>query len=155
LRSHRAFRPDAIALAFVGYTNLPGNHLRFAMLSISNQAPYPVHLRGEWVEVEGTPYQLARVMNTNLPHALLPVMKSGTSQKLAVGEPSSESETARWRFAVSFSRYTMQEQWIDLVWRYRLTLPRGIMRKTFAAQQAILDSSNDVTITTSWLTKGD
>jgi hypothetical protein len=54
---------SAIALTFLGYTNPPGNNTRFALLSVSNQAPYTVKWYGDWVEVEGVPEHKGRTGN--------------------------------------------------------------------------------------------
>lgn len=58
-RSKPSATASAIELTFVGYTNLPDNSLRFAIFSVSNQTAYAVRWRGDWVEVEGSPYRKA------------------------------------------------------------------------------------------------
>src|SRR5215472_9930911 len=97
---------SAIAVRFIGYTNAPNTNLRFALLSISNQAGYVVALRNEWVEVQGSAEQHARVLNTDLPWKLERIINGRRAVMLAVGEPSMDSEATPWRFAVSFSQYT-------------------------------------------------
>ena len=45
----------SVTMTLVGYTNLAGSDLRFALFSVSNRAPYAIGWRGSWVEVEGKP----------------------------------------------------------------------------------------------------
>src|SRR5881628_3576939 len=45
IRSHPSVISSAIEMKFVGYTNLPGNDLRFALFSVSNQAAYAIRWR--------------------------------------------------------------------------------------------------------------
>jgi hypothetical protein len=143
---------NAVAMTFVGYTNPPGNRLRFALFSVSNQAPYTVRWRGNWVEVEGNPSHWARTVNPSLPgYTFASVLKVGESLRLAVGEPSNASETGRWRLAMSFSRYTWRERWLDLSLRHNLPLELGPI--VMADAQRILNPSNSVTVTTAWLTQ--
>src|ERR1017187_8745077 len=76
--SRRSATTNAVAMTFVGYTNPPGNRLRFALFSVSNEAPYTVRWRGNWVEVEGNPNHLARTVNPSLPgHTFAQVLKVG------------------------------------------------------------------------------
>jgi hypothetical protein len=79
---------SAVAITFVGYTNPPGNPSRFALFSISNQAPYAVRWRGSWVEIEGKPEHKAETISPNLPgFKRQPVLKAGGSLAMAIGEP--------------------------------------------------------------------
>ena len=143
---------NAVAMTFVGYTNPPGNRLRFALFAVSNQAPYTVRWRGNWVEVGGNPNHLARTVNPSLPgYNFASVLKVGESLRLAVGEPSNASETGRWRLAMSFSRYTWRERWFDFSFRHKLPLRLGPI--VLADPQRILNPSNSVTVTTAWLTE--
>jgi hypothetical protein len=106
---------SAIVMRFVGYTNVPNNDLRFALFSISNQAFYAIHWRGDWVEVEGHPEQKGRTINRSLPgYTYAPVLKSGESLMVAVGEPFDATESGRWRFSTTFSRYTVEERWFEI-----------------------------------------
>jgi hypothetical protein len=124
--SRRSATANAVAMTFVGYTNPPGSRLRFALFSVSNQAPYAIRWRGNWVEVEGNPSHWARTVNPSLPgYTFANVLKVGESLRLAVGEPSNASETGRWRLAMSFSRYTWRERWLDLSLRHNLPLELG------------------------------
>ena len=150
--SGRSPTANAVAMTFVGYTNPPGNWLRFALFSVSNQAPYTVRWRGNWVEVEGNPSHWARTVNPSLPgYTFANVLKVRESLRLAVGEPSNASETGRWRLALSFSRYTWRERWLDLSFRHKLPLRLGPI--VLADPQRILNPSNSVTVTTAWLTE--
>jgi hypothetical protein len=151
-RSRRPFVPaTAVGLVLLGYTNPPGNAVNFALFCISNQSPYPLKIRDSWVEAEGVSYRKARVMNVNLPHTIGPVLKSGESLRLAVGEPSDEPDAAHWRFALSFSRYTWRERWLAFTWKRNL--PPWLMRRLRADRQQLLAATNQTTVATQWLTK--
>jgi len=143
---------SAIGMTFLGYTNLPGNDLRFALFSASNQAAYAIRWRGDWVEVEGSQYFKARTVNSSLPgNSYEPVLKGGQSLMLAVGEPFNASETGRWRFAMSFTRYAWRERWLDFSLRHKL--PLGFGPVLLIDAHRILDPSNNVTASTAWLAK--
>jgi hypothetical protein len=96
---------SAIGMAFVGYTNLPGDPTRFALFCVSNKTTHAVKWRGDWIEVEGSQERKARTVNPSLPGYTYgpPVFKGGGSLMLAVGEPS---DNKRWRFIMSWSRYS-------------------------------------------------
>ncbi len=150
--NRRSATANAVAMTFVGYTNPPGNRLRFALFSVSNQAPYTVRWRGNWVEVEGNPSRWARTVNPSLPGYSFPnVLKVGESLRLAVGEPTDASETQGWRYAMSFARYTWRERWLDLSFRHKLPLKLGPIVMVDA--QRVLNPSNNVTVTSAWLRK--
>lgn len=86
LRGSPRATASAVAITFVAYTNPPGNHLRFALFSVSNQAPYAVRWRGSWVEVEGEPYHRAEIINPRLPgFPMKPALKAGGSLTMAIG----------------------------------------------------------------------
>jgi hypothetical protein len=143
---------SAVAMTFVGYTNLLGNHLRFALFSVSNQAPYAVRWRSSWVEVEGSPDHKAETLNPSLPgFTREPALKARGSLRLAVGEPFYDSESGRWRFAMSFVPYTSRERWYDFSMRHKLPLRLGAV--VFGDTQRMLSPSNNVTVTTAWLAK--
>jgi hypothetical protein len=92
---------SAIAITFLGYTNAPGSHARFAVFSVSNQAPYTVRWYGDSVEVEGVPYHKGPTINANLPgYTRESVLKVRRSMLMAVGEPYDLPKTGRWRFAM-------------------------------------------------------
>lgn len=144
----------AVAIAFLGYTNPPGSDTRFALFSVSNQAPYTVRWYGDWVEVEDVPYHKARIANPNLPgftHA--PVLEGGRSLLMAVGEPSDEPGNGRWRFGMLFSRYTWRAWWVDQSFRGKLPLKAGPF--VLVDAQRVLNPSNHVTVTTEWLKRQD
>ena len=141
---------SAVAMTLVGYTNPPGDHLRFALFSVSNQAPYAVRWRGSWVEIEGKPDHKAEAINPSLPgFTRKPALKAGGSLRMAIGEPFNDSETGRWRFAMSYVPYTWRERWLDFSMRHNLPLGLGPV----VDAQRILNPSNNVTATTVWLTK--
>jgi len=152
IRRHPPAASNAIEMTFVGYTNLPGNDLRFALFSVSNQAAYAVRWRGDWVEVEGSQNHKGRTVNSSLPgYTYEPVLKAGASLEFAAGEPFYASETGRWRFAMSFSRYSVRERWFDFSFRHKLPLKLGPL--VLVDSQRILSPSNRVTVSTAWLTK--
>lgn len=143
---HNAAKPDAIAIRLVGFTNQPGNDLRFALLSITNQAAYTIRWHGDWVEIEGSADRKGRTVNPNLPGSTYkPLLKPGEALVLAVGEPS---EPGRWRLDMFFSRYTWQERWMDFSLRHRLSLGLRLVDS-----QQLLNPTNYVTASSGWLTK--
>lgn len=143
---------SAVAIAFLGYTNSPGNHMRFALFSVSNQAPYSVRWYGDWVEVDGVPYHKAPIANSSLAgFRRAPVLEGGRSLLMAVGEPSDEPGNGRWRFAMLFSRYTWRAWWVDQSFRGKLPLKVGPF--VLVDAQRVLNQSNHVTVTTEWLTR--
>ncbi len=149
-RHHPLATAQAVDVRFVSYTNPPGNNLRFALFSVSNQASYSVRWRGDWVEVEGSPYRKARTVNPKLPgYQYEPVLRAGEVLNFAVGEPLFDSEPARWRLCLSFSRYTPSERWLDFSFKHKVPfLLRRIVR---VDSQQILSSSNHVTASSAWL----
>ena len=143
---------SAIAMKVVGYTNLPNNDLRFALFSISNQAKYPIRWRGGWVEVEGSQDHKARIVNPGLPgYTYNPMLKIGEELQLAVGEPFYGGESGRWRVSMSFTRYSVQERWVDFSRRHKLPLKIGPI--VLVDSQRLSSPSNRVTVSTEWLTK--
>jgi hypothetical protein len=132
---------NTFTITFIGYTNAqPNNNWRFALFSVSNQAPYTVRGYEDLVEVEGAPDQKGPAIHPSpIPW---PELKAGGSMVMAVGEPVALPEAGRWRFAMSFSRYT---------WRERL-LDQSVRRKLPLRVKA-LNLTNRVTVTTAWLTK--
>ena len=140
-----------VAMIRLGYTNPPVGHGRFVLLCVSNQAPYAVRLRGNWVEVEGSRYHWARTINPSLPCNIPPVLKGRASITFAVGEPIDASETRRWRFGMLSTRYTWREQWLDLSFRHKLPLKLGPI--VLVDAQRVLNPNNCFTVTTDWLTK--
>jgi hypothetical protein len=145
---------SAIAITFLGYTNPPGNDTRFALFSVSNQASYTVRWYSDSVEIEGDPSYKAPTVNPNLPgYTRGSVLKAGRSMLMAVGEPYGQPgipETARWRFAMSFSRYTWRVWWVDQSFGSRLPLKVGPFWPVDA--QRVFNPTNHVTATTAWLT---
>jgi len=143
---------SAIAMKFVGYTNLPNNDLRFALFAVSNQTMYAIRWRGDWVEVEGSQYHKGRTVNPSLPgYTYGPVLGKGESVEFAVGEPFYGSESGRWRFSMSFTRYSFQDRWFDFSRRHQLPMQIGPL--VLVDSQRILNPSNHVTVSTEWLTK--
>ena len=143
---------SAIAMNFIGYTNLPNNDRRFALFSVSNQANYAICWRGDRVEVEGSPNHQGRTINPNLPGwRYAPVLRPGESVEFAMGEPFYDSEHGRWRFSMSFARYSLQARWLDYAWSHKV--PSKIGPLVLVESQRLLNPSNHVTASTEWLTK--
>jgi hypothetical protein len=152
MRTEPLATSNAVTITAVGYTNPPGDSLRFALFSISNQTPYSIRWHGDWVEVEGRADHKGRTINPNLPgYTYGPVLKKGEALTLAVGEPFYSSEVGRWRLAMSFSRYTTREWWYFFAPRHKLPLQLGPL--VLVDGQRVLDPSNHVTTSSSWLTK--
>ena len=149
-RSNSSATASAIEMIFVGYTNAPGNDLRFALFSVSNRTTYAVRWRGDWVEIEGSQEHMARTVDLSLPECRYgPALKRGESLRVAVGEPS---DNKRWRFTMSLSRYSWQERWFDLSFRHRW-LPMKLGPVTLVDTDRIMSRSNNVTVSTAWLAK--
>ena len=145
-------KTSAVAITFVGYTNPPGDHLRFALFSVSNRAPYAVKWRGGWVEVEGNPEHKTETINPNLPgFTRPPILKAGGSLTMAIGEPFYQSDSGRWRFAMWYVPNNWRERWFDFSSRHNL--PLGFGPIVFVDAQRMLNPTNFITVTTAWLTK--
>jgi hypothetical protein len=151
-RSNSPTTASAVEMTFVGYTNPPGNGMRFALFSVSNRSTYAVRWRGDWVEVEGSQEHRAQTVNPSLPGypgTYGPVLKGGASLTLAVGEPS---DNKRLRYTKLWSRYSWQERWFDFSFRHRW-LPVKLGPVTLVDTDHILSRSNFVTVSTAWLAK--
>jgi len=150
-RSNRTATAGAIAISLGGYTNSPTGR-RFALFAVSNHAGYAARWRNDWVEIEGTSNHQGRITNPGLPGSTYaPVLKAGETLMLAVGEPNGASDFSPWRFAMSYSRYTMRERWLEFSRRNKL--PVGVGPFVVVDAQQILSPSNRITVTTEWLTK--
>jgi len=148
LTAKRQSGTGGLVLSFVGYTNLPNNATRFALFSMRNQAPLPIRWRGNWVELEGSQYNNAPVINPSLPFFSNPMMKRGGELTVAIGEPLEEG---RWRFAVLWSPYGLKERALDFAMKHRL--PTRIGRWSVIDAQQILNPTNFVTNSSTWLAK--
>jgi hypothetical protein len=150
-RSNSPATASAVEMTFVGYTNPPGNGLRFALFSVSNRTTRAIRWRDSgWVEIEGSQEHKGVTVNPSLPGypgSYGPVLKGGASLTLAVGEPS---DNKRWRFAMSLSRYSWEERWFDFSFRHRW-LPVKLGPVTLVDTDRILSRSNFVTVSTAWL----
>lgn len=147
---------DAVRLKFAGFTNAPNDpsHRLFAMFCVSNCAGYSLRWHDAWTEVEGSPEHHARISNRSLPGfgggpGFSPVFHPGDSFQFAVGDPFDASETGRWRFDLSFSRYSFKERWLDFSFQHRLPLKLGPI--VLVDSQRILDPTNHVTVKSEWL----
>ncbi len=150
LRYHPPAQPDAVRIHFLGYTN--ASEKRFALFSVSNQAPYSLRWRGDWVEVEGYSYHQGRIMNPNLPgFRYVSILESGKCLEMAVGEPFHSDESGRWRFSMRFDRNSMAVRWFDFSSKHKLPLKIGPV--LLVDSQRILDSTNHVTAQSDWLNK--
>jgi hypothetical protein len=151
-------RPPAIASAvgitFLGYTNSPVSNWRYALFSVSNQGPYTVKWGADSVEVEveGVAYYTGPAVHPNLSgFTFPPELKGGRSMLMAIGEPIDLPKTGRWKFTMSFSRYSWRMWWLDHASRWRLPLRIGSI--VLVDAQRIYNPSNYVAVTTVWLTK--
>ncbi len=134
----------------VGYTNAPNNNSRFALFSVSNTSGRGIRWWGDWVEVEGSSEKRAKVVNRSLPgYSKTPVLNAHGTLTLAVGPPFRAPETGRWRFCMSFTRYSLRERWLDFSFRHKLPLKFG--RIQLVDDQRILSSTNHLIITSEWL----
>jgi len=152
-----SFRPpvdtaNAVTITFVGYTNLPGNPLKFALLSVSNQASYSLRWRGSWVEVEGNADHKAETLNPQLPgFSRETVLKARRSMLVAIGDPLYDSADGHWRYARSFVPYTWQERWLDYSRNHQAAQKLNSLL-SFAPHR-LFSPSNATTTATSWLSK--
>jgi hypothetical protein len=137
----------ALAVTLIGYTNaLPGGNWRFALFSVSNQAPYTVRGYEDSVDVWGFPAIKRPAIHPAYAPAL--ELKAGQSVLTAVEEPF-DLPTGRWRYVMSFSRYTWRTWWYDKSLT-RKWLPLRVGPVVLADS---LNPTNRVTVTTAWLTK--
>jgi hypothetical protein len=141
-----------IKLSFSGYTNAPNNKSRFALFSVSNTAARDIRWWGDWVEVDGSPEQRAPVMNPALPSLLRhgPLLKAADGFTFAIGDPL-QGETGKWRFVISFTRYSTGERYLDFAQRHNWPLPLKLGPVTLIDDQRILKSTNRVTVSSEWL----
>lgn len=139
---------NAAKIAFVGYTN--ANNSRFALFSVSNLAGYGIRWHGDWVEVEGDPAHRAKIVNPTLPGLKRSaVLNGGDSLLLAIGDPFSGPEPGRWRFSMSYSRYSIGERWLDFSFRHQLPLKLGPI--VLVDAQRILNPTNHLILNSEWL----
>ena len=140
----------SVELKLVGYTNAPNNNSRFALFSVSNISGRSIRWWGDWVEVEGSSEKRAKVVNPALPGFTKdPVLKAHGTLTLAVGPPFHPPETGRWRFCMSFTRYSLPEKCLDFSFRHKLPLKLGPI--TLVDDQRILTSPNHLVVTSEWL----
>ena len=150
LRRQSPATAGAVKIAFAGYTNAPNSPRLFALFEVSNHASYDIRWWGDWVEVEGSSEQKARVVNFALPGVIGdPVLKAGDSFMIAVGVPFHPPETGQWRFAMSFSRYLAAERYLDFSRRHKWPLRLGPI--VLVDDQRILNPTNHVTASSDWL----
>jgi hypothetical protein len=110
----------SIGVAFLGYTNLPNNHLRFALFRIANHDRVQLRWRGVSTEVEGDSNLKAPIMNPSLPWITPTPLKIGGSRTLGVGEPL---DGERWRVQLCFSRCTLRERLFQYGMTHNLPSP--------------------------------
>jgi hypothetical protein len=143
---------NPVTISFMGYTNPPANGTRFALFCVSNAAPSGIRWRGDWVEVEGNADHLARTVNHSLPgFAYAVVLGSGESLTMAVGTPGNPAESGRWKYVMLFSRHDFRERWFDFSLRHNLPLKIGPL--LLVDGRRILNASNQVMVSSEWLTK--
>jgi len=174
LRSVPLATKNAVRIDFLGYTNVPEINRRYALFSVSNQAPYAVHWRGQGAEINGDTNLHAVSLNPKLPgytyyhgaviktnlHTLTfsPVFNPGESLRIVLAEPliikdedSSGPPTNRWRLSMFFCRYTLSERYFDLAARKHLPLKLGPI--VLVDTQRFLNPSNNVTASSPWISE--
>ena len=140
----------AVKLTLIGYTNAPNNSRRFALFSVTNRADYGIRWWGDWVEIEGSSERKAKVVNPALPGSQRgPVLENAGDLILAVGVPIDPPETGRWRYCMTFSRYSMDVRWLDFSFRHNLRLKLGPFK--LVDDQRILNPTNHVTSSSEWI----
>jgi hypothetical protein len=77
------------------------------------------------------------------------LLKAHDILTLAVGPPFHPPETGRWRFCMSFTRYSLREKWLDFSFRHNLPLKVGPIK--LVDDQRILTSTNHLVVTSEWL----
>jgi hypothetical protein len=145
--------PRAITISLAGYTNLPGDRVRFALFIVSNQAPYAIRWRGDWVEVRGNPNNRAPIVNSKLPGhgGSGPVLGAGHAFTMAVGVPGDLAATGRWRFAAAYVQETVKQWWLDR--SFREGWPTKVGPFLLVDDQEMFNSSNYIKATSQWLGK--
>ncbi len=146
---------EAVVMTPCGYTNPPGNHLRFARITISNQSSHTIRWRGDWVEYEGDPTHHARTINPNLPESerRTYTLKPGGAFVLACGEPLEAriGDGIRWRLGVGYSPYTWGERLYDFGRKHNL--PLSLDSFSFVSVQRCYNLTNQTIATSPWLGK--
>jgi hypothetical protein len=143
---------DAVAILFMGYSNPPASDRKFGFFVVTNRAGYDVRWHGDGVEIEGRQGLQGRIVNRTLPGGTYtPVLKSGESFVLNIGEPFYADETGRWRFTTTFTRYDYRERWHDLAMKGKA--PTHIGRIVLLDSQKILNPSNYTRVSSDWMTK--
>ena len=135
-------------ISFMGYTNLPNNARRFALLCLSNQDPVTLRWRDQWVEVQGLRDYKAPTINRSLPWFKGATLKKGESLTIAVGDPQEE---AQWRFTTICSPYTFHFRLLDFAYQHRLRL--RLRQFKLLDEQEILSLTNSITNSSVWLGK--
>jgi hypothetical protein len=149
---HRAPKaPGAVTMTFLGYTNAPNNNSRFALFAVTNLTGHDIRWWGDWVEVEGESQHRAKVVNSGLPgYNVDPVLRARGSATFAVGDPVHAPETGRWRSTMVFRRDSLGLRWFYFSLRHKLPLKLGPI--TLVDYKRISDPTNQVVVTSDWLT---
>ena len=144
---------QAITISLAGYTNLPGDPERFAILIVSNQAPYAIRLRDDWVEIKGNPAHFARVFSPKLPFTVHfnPILDPRHSLTMAVGEPGNLTETDRWRYTMPYVPETAKQWWLNHC--FRDGWPTKIGPFWLVDAEQLLNPSNNINASGQWLGK--
>lgn len=143
-------RTSAITISFLGFTNFPGNKLRYARFEISNPGLSDVRVWGWWSEVQSNRYKLAPVIDSRMTECrFIPVLKSKAVLTNVIGQPSDLPFAEPWRFVLAYSQYTVSGRWLDLAWRHPWMGRLGAQR--FVDSQRILSPTNQMTAASPWL----
>ena len=149
---HRAPKaPGAVTITFVGYTNAPNKNARFALFAVTNLAGHDIRFWDDWVTVEGDSQEREAMHDLALPgfkeHYAL---RDGGSLMLAVRYSFHPPEIRRWRYSMSFARYSLGARWLDFSERHKL--PRSVGPITLVDYQRTADPTNQVVVSSDWLT---
>jgi hypothetical protein len=141
------------SIAFAGMTNAPAGGWPFALLRISNAAPYSIRVRDVNVHAENTTFLSARIVNHSLPESVsLPItVPGGRSVTLAIGQPGDLPPNIRWRILVEYSPYDLRARYLDFAFRHP-KWPLKVGPFVLADTRSIFAQSNIVTIGGPWLT---
>jgi hypothetical protein len=149
---HRAPKaPGAVTITFVGYTNAPNDNARLALFAVTNLTGHDMRWWAGCVEFETDPYGKARIVNPVLPGLNMSLaLRPGGSLAFGVRDPVRAPQSGRWRYSVSFTRYSLGLRWLDFAARYKLPFKLGPI--TLVDHQLMLDATNQVVVSSDWLT---
>ena len=145
--------PSAVTMTLLGFTNTPVGFGHFSLFSISNASNYRISLLAGLAEVEGDPQPRARIITTNLPGwTYNPIrLNPGENTLYHFGDPFYPPETGKWRFRISYRRYSVRERWFEFLTRNKLPLKTGPV--VLVNPEPIYNPTNQSTVYSQWFTK--